>query len=214
MRGLLLNYQYGMWDAVLQKIKTNTRRAGGLDTINKNPDDYKFVGILSINKSQYAEFSNVWTGAITRVIVRHLPDSYAYLQEPVLTTHENKFYKYTDLNGHSEADAFAPLIEVAIAKGFHWQNKYYMPCEKARFYVKFTDWKVERLNDISIVDCLAEGIKRQGDTFYFTKDNVKMFFKTPQKAYFGLYNAVNGIKENNNPWLFSYHFQLCQKPEL
>jgi hypothetical protein len=214
MRGLLLNYQFGMWDAVLKKIKTNTRRGGGLDEINKNPDDYNFVGIYTHSKSIFAEFSNVWTGVITRVIVRNKPGTYSYLQEPILKTPENVFYKYTDLNGHCEAEAFAPLIDVAIKNGASWENKYYMAGADARFYVKWTDWKMERLNDISIRDCLAEGIQRQGNTFYYTKDGVKIFFPTPQKAYFSLYNSVNDCKENNNPWLFSYHFELCQKPEI
>lgn len=213
MRGLLLNYRFGMWDAVLKRVKTNTRRAGGLDEINKNPNDYKFVGSIDISSRVYAEFSNVWTGVITRVIVRNKPGSFSYLQEPVLETPENIFYKYSDMNGHSEADAFAPLIDFAIKKGYTWKNKYFMKGENARFFVKWTDWKMQRLNDISSADCLAEGIQRQGNTFYYTKDNVKIFFATPQKAYFSLYNAVNNVKENNNPWLFSYYFELCQKPE-
>jgi hypothetical protein len=214
MRGLLLNYQFGMWDAVLKNLKTNTRRSGGLHDINKNPGNYKFVGFNEYRNSVYAEFSNVWTGVITMVIVRHPVGSYAYLQEPVLQTSNELYYKYRDVNGHSEAETFAPLIEFAIKTGHTWTNKYYMPEKQARYFVKFTNVEVMRLNDISIRDCLLEGIQRQHTTFYYTKDNVKKFFPTPQKAYFSLYNSVNGTEENNNPWLFSYHFELCQKPQI
>ncbi len=212
MRGLLLNYQFGMWDAVLQKIKTNTRRKGGLDEINKNPDDYKYFGFWQAG-GIIIEMQQISTGKTINIPLRHKPGDFAYLQEPVLTTPSSIFYKYTDTDGHSEADAFAPLIDQAIKNGASWENKYFMAAKNARFYVKFTNWKIQRLQDISEEDCLAEGIQAQGDSFFYTKDGVKLLFPTAKKAYFSLYNSVNNIKIANNPWLFSYYFELCQKPE-
>ncbi len=214
MRGLLLNYQFGMWDAVLKKIKTNTRRGGGLDKINLTPDDYEFIGVYSPSGlKMYAKMQHRTTGKIEHVIVRFRPNDYAYLQEPILKSDKDVFYKYTDINGHSEAEAFAPLIDAAIKNGASWKNKYYMAGEDARYYVKFSTWKIQRLNDISEADCLAEGVQKQDDSYYYSKDGVKVLFPTAKKAYFSLYNSVNNIKENNNPWLFSYYFELCQKPE-
>ena len=217
MRGLLLNYQFGMWDAVLKGIKTNTRRCpSGLDQINKTPGDYKFIGFYKVEnlKSQYAEFQTVWDSKITRVLIRNKPGDYAYLQEPVLSWNNQNFYKYTDKAGHNEAEAFKPLIDRAISEGAHWENKYFMAEQKARYFVKFIDVKVERLQDISIRDCLSEGIQTQHSSFYYVYNGVKVFLETPQKAYFYLYNQINGITENNNPWVFSYHFELCEKPNL
>ncbi len=221
MRGLLLNYQYGMWDAVLKKIKTNTRRGGGLHSINENPEDYKFIGFLRKDTFNivennfiplFAEFTQLSTGKIVSAPIRFKPGSNAYLQEPILRYKKEVFYQYSDPKGNIETIAFFPLIEHAIRHGAEWENKYFMAEINARYFVKFTDVKVQRLSDISEADCLAEGIQKQYDSYYYTKDGVKVLFPTAQKAYFSLYNAVNNCKENNNPWLFSYYFELCQKP--
>lgn len=214
MRGLLLNYKYGMWDAVLKKRKTNTRRGGGLDEINIKPNEWYVSSCKNTGTNQFIEFTNTKTGKIIIVKPRYKPLECAYLQEPVLINDKDIFYKYTDEKGLSEADAFGPLIDKAIkVNGAAWKNKYFMEQKYARYFVQFTSWKCERLNDISHEDILKEGVVKSGDSYYYTIDGVKTVFPTAKNAYFSLYNAVNNIKENNNPWLFSYYFELTPNPE-
>ena len=226
MRGLLLNEQYGMWDAVLQKIKTNTRRVGQMDTvINKDPDNYEYKGFYQseASKSLYAEFQHKVTGKIEHVIVRYKQGDRAYLQEPINRAGEQILYHYRDANGVRESEVFKPLVEKAKASGALWENKYFMKQEHARFFVIFkTNPKVERLHDISDTDCFAEGIRIHSPApndfpdissgYYYTKDGVKKILSTVQKAYFSLYNEINkGNKGHANPWVFSYYFELCPK---
>ncbi len=220
MKGLLLNYQYGMWDAVLKGIKTNTRRAHRcLVEINKDPDKYEFVDFKIIEGGTYARFKEIDHGYMIECRARYQIGEIAFLQEPTMnmapwvTKEDTIMYQYRDKEGHTELETFRVLLEAAKKKGAKWGNKMFMPAAEARYHVKFNRIEIERLNDISDKDCLAEGIETNlvdGEPFsYAFKDNGKMVaYATPKKAYFSLYNLINKDAPQN-PWVFSYHFELC-----
>jgi len=220
MKGLLLNYKFGMWDAVVTGRKTNTRRSHAcLTKINEDPDKYEFIGFNFDDQGTYARFKEISHGNIIECRARYQISEIVFLQEPTMnaapyvTNEDTIMYQYRDKEGHTELDAFRAVIDAAKAKGAEWSNKMFMPANRARYHVKINRIEMERLHDISDKDCLAEGIETNlvdGEPFsYAFKENGKMScYSTPKKAYFALYNGVNQ-GDHGNLWVFSYHFELC-----
>lgn len=224
MKGLLLNYQYGMWDAVLQKIKTNTRRAHkSLVPVNGskknpiNPDDFELLGVVHTPDGAYARFKPKKGGAIIECRARYQVGEITFLQEPTLnlngfvTRDEDMImYQYRDHLGVTETDHFKPLIDKALKSGAKWGNKMFMGEKEARYFVRIKRIEVERLQNISDADCFAEGIRLDEGGYFFLNNGQKVYHKSVQKAYFSLYNIINR-NAPANPWVFSYHFELCKK---
>lgn len=110
-------------------------------------------------------------------------------------------------------------MRVINVDGIKWKNKMFMPASAARTFIKITDIKCERLLDISDQDCVAEGIQshRSGQGFidYGTKDGFG-FLPWAKQSFLSLFRFANKIKptaEIGNPWVWSYTFQLVNKPE-
>ena len=221
MKGLLLNYTFGMWDAVVTGKKTNTRRSHKtLFKVNETPNDFDFIG--SVTKKDgtiFAKFKPKTGGQIMEGRARYQIGEVVFLQEPTMnlnpyvTNEDTIMRQYRDKDGVSEVEHFKPLIEAAKAKGATWANKMFMSQSHARYFVKITGVEVERLQDISVKDCLAEGIEQKKDndnfiTYGYRENGKPFFFTNPKKAYFSLYKEINKVAPDN-PWVFSYHFELC-----
>ena len=238
MRGLLLNHECHMWHGVLQKTKTQTRRnSTALTEVNNDPDNYKLEITEFKDGKLHAWFKHPTTGKLNLSKSRHAVNDIVYLQEPTLnlcphvTDTDSFCYQYPDINGNTDLDAFKALIEAAIKKGAEWDNKYFMPEKLARYHVQITNIKIERLADISAEDCFLEGIKKidhpysrptiekggvrntnvqHSTQYYYTHNNVKVFFNTAQEAYFSLLKKVGTTTDHPNPWLFAYDFKLVK----
>lgn len=93
--------------------------------------------------------------------------------------------------------------------------------EMARTFLKIINVRVERLQDISDEDCIAEGIlkvSKDGELFKYCIYDKKDYSstpwqempKTPQKAYASIWNktAPKGYKWEDNPYVFVYEFEV------
>lgn len=88
-----------------------------------------------------------------------------------------------------------------------------MPKEAARIWLKVTDVRVERLQDINGQDVLKEGLNSHvhPQAFYFDCNQREMFEN--------LWNST--IKKSDldrygwgaNPWVWVIEFERCEKPE-
>lgn len=107
------------------------------------------------------------------------------------------------------------------AKAFHWKPSLFMPKAYARIFLKVTNVRVERLQDISEKDAIAEGIKRIGDAWkdYDFKDNSKYNYRYLRAidSYKSLWNSINkkepGKQWDTNPYVFVYEFERVAMPE-
>jgi hypothetical protein len=217
MKGLLLSYKAGMWDAVVTGTKTNTRRSHKtLQEVNKNPDNFDLIGKVNLKEGHLiARFKPKEGGQIIECKSRYHLDEISFLQEPTMnlkpfvTDQDTIMYQYRDKDGQTELQEFKQLISTAQEKGAHWSNKMFMPASDARYYVKIKRIEIERLRDISDDDCVAEGIVNSAPGLWAHHNNGELHaFNTPKKAYFSLYNSINR-NAPFNPWVFSYHFELC-----
>lgn len=94
-------------------------------------------------------------------------------------------------------------------------NKMYVKASDMQWFIKITNVRVQRLQDISEHDCLAEGIIKYADGVYTYYENGKKYYHadldTPQKAFADLIDKINGKGTwESNPFVFVYEFKLVK----
>ncbi len=195
MQKIMFNDKYGLTKAVLERKKTQTRRV-------INSRDCVFERLLwgKPNK-QCATFNN---GTIAF-------DVYPQYQvgEVVAIAQSYKDAKV-------DCDfRFAPAISKEQAKMLAGlNNKMFVKSELMQHHIKITNVRVERLQDISEEDCLAEGIYATEDPLcpqrlMYTFEGAKFLRFEPKDAYADLIDKV-GKKGtwDSNSWVFVYDFEL------
>lgn len=114
-------------------------------------------------------------------------------------------------------------------KGEHWMPSIHMPKEAARIFLRVKDVRVERLQEMSEDDCMAEGIReftKDGKLFKYATQSGDMptipwqdMPVTPGRAFATLWDST--IKPADldtygwaaNPWVWVIEFERCEKPE-
>lgn len=123
-------------------------------------------------------------------------------------------------------------IDYLISAGFEdevkipgfWKNKLFMPESVARHFIKITDVRAERLQDISDEDCIKEGII---DVEFYPDegfplsigyahydDGKNVLYTTRKEAYKALINSIDGKGTwDTNPWVWVYDYALLDRKE-
>jgi hypothetical protein len=90
-----------------------------------------------------------------------------------------------------------------IDKFWKWKPSIFMPRKASRITLEITNIRVERLNDISEEDAIAEGVEyinSEGNGVYYKNYKIKnknwMEFKNPIDSYHTLWESING----KNSW--------------
>lgn len=98
-----------------------------------------------------------------------------------------------------------------------WTNKMFVKPELMPHQIRITNVRIERLNDISDNDCLAEGIEFdcKAQSFYCgfnSSTNSKIWLgHTPREAYAALIDKVGKKGDwESNPYVFVYEFELVK----
>ena len=105
-----------------------------------------------------------------------------------------------------------------------WTNKMFVRAELMLRHIRFTDVKVERLQDISDDDIMREGVKRASIGFYAEGVKVKdcekeahretasgclKLFPFPRPAFASLIDKISGKGTwESNPFVAAYNFEL------
>lgn len=111
------------------------------------------------------------------------------------------------------ADCDKYRLESLKLAEFSWHPSIHMPKEAARIWLKVTDVRVERLQEITGQDVLKEGLNSHvhPQASYFDGNQREMFEK--------LWNST--IKKSDidrygwdaSPWVWVIEFERCEKPE-
>ncbi len=104
-----------------------------------------------------------------------------------------------------------------------WKSPMYMPKVAARHFLEVLDVRVERLQDISPADAIAEGVESVGCTSngrlwrHYGKPSLGLY--NPVESYATMYDYVNRGKNRpkwaDNPLVFAIKFRYlegCQNP--
>lgn len=108
-----------------------------------------------------------------------------------------------------------------------WKPSIFMPKEAARIFLRITDVRVERLQDISEEDAKAEGAQPSshrcgGFGYYEAGGDVHececqgFIENSPAiEGYKWLWESINGAGSwGANPWVWVISFERCEKPNL
>lgn len=200
MQKIMFNDKFGLTKAVLDGIKTKTRRIITIDeeeltlfqTIYYNQafDFLEGKDLIEAYFDNYPKKIPYKKGEIVAVAQR-----YSEVINPVDWVH-TKMYEGTKA----------------------WNNKMFVRPDLMPRQIRMMDYKIEFLQDISDEDCLAEGIIKKWHSpacrhFYYlpnvearTKDDV---YLTPREAYAALIDKISGKGTwESNPFVFAYDFKL------
>ncbi|WP_300727266.1 hypothetical protein [Pseudomonas sp.] len=86
-----------------------------------------------------------------------------------------------------------------------WRPSIHMPRWASRILLEVTDVRVERLQDITEEQALAEGIKKHSDGGYHVEDG-KYYSDSPIESFAGLWSSVGGDWDAN-PWVWCVSFK-------
>ena len=86
-----------------------------------------------------------------------------------------------------------------------WRPSIHMPRWASRILLEVTDVRVERLQDITEEQALAEGIKKHSDGGYHVEDG-KHFSDSPVESFACLWSSVGGDWDAN-PWVWCVSFK-------
>ena len=92
------------------------------------------------------------------------------------------------------------------ATDFRWKPSIHMPKEAARIFLKVTDVRVERLQDITEEDAIAEGMSKtlvDGVVFISAKGNFHVLWDS--------LNIKRGYGWDTNPWVWVIEFERINK---
>lgn len=207
MRGIL--FTEPLYHKVVNGSKTQTRREGNLKEINKSPDDWII-------------YDNV-TGEVGRsdyyvLLAKHNNSDNANVVKPLYKVGEVLYLKEPYLEDGLGTVIYKFDYDPSLVSHVKFKNKLFMPQKYARYFVKITGIRCERLFDISEGDCIREGIdidkspSRQDFFYDYQEDDYS--YLTPQKSFFSLFRFANKIpkkKELSNDWLWVYDFVLCDE---
>lgn len=87
----------------------------------------------------------------------------------------------------------------------------FMPRAASRISLEVTEVRVERLQDISEVDALAEGIVQLGDGGYGLPAGEHYHAADPRQSYFSLWEEINGPGSvESDPWVWAVSFKVVK----
>lgn len=210
MRGLLMIEP--LYHQTIGGKKVQTRRSGGLEKVNENPDDWYISGEIRPSRVpesvpftidsmfspaifSYLIFNKIGVGLISHATggiickPRYKVGEVLYLKEPwvFLKSDTTCFW-----NGYAYKFGATPYCAISHTGAelggteIKFKNKLFMPAAAARAFIRITGVKCERLLDISDEDCIAEGIDI---VTHYTNSDIKGY-----RAYMG-----KGCDYYNNP---------------
>lgn len=180
------------------------------------------IGLYDNPKEAYYNFSKAVSHPSYKSGSRYKVGETVYLKEPYhkidMYIGENVdddlyYYKYGNCDWLTDSEKSKVDAEISKLKG--WKNKMFMPESAARYFIKITSVRVERLQDISDEDCLKEGIYKLPNlepcTFYGISQNGTdaCLGVNPREAYADLINSIDGKGTwERNPYVWVYDFEL------
>jgi hypothetical protein len=207
MKKIMFSDRYGLTQAVLDGKKTMTRR---VDKRLNHPlvTDISEWGIGDKGKCYLAITYS--TGLTEEVYPAYqIGEEVAIAQKYWDLRECNAFYEALQ-----KADPTFPLECIKGEKGC--DNKMFVKADWMPHRIRITNIKVERLQDITELECIREGVKikkgnRNGERPFgvFTFEGWGDYSFTAREAFFALIDRISGRGTwQSNPWVFAYEFEL------
>ena len=204
MKKIMFNDRYGLTQAVLEGRKTQTRRIaytlGRLKGLTVRQD------LEGVNKDRACLFDG---GILLAKSAYKLGETIAIAQKYDDLVKDDEFYRLCGIHG-------MPLECIKYERGCN--NKMFVRADLMPHHIRITNIRLERLQDISEKDCLAEGIWEahdvglEGVTYWYT-GLANSPYRTAREAYAALIDKISGKGTwDSNPYVFVYDFETVSLP--
>ncbi|HSD07921.1 hypothetical protein [Flavobacterium sp.] len=207
-----------MVQAILEDRKTQTRRTKGLEEINKNSDDWRLLNSFDKpeddqtafyirNNNLYVQFTNGHKNLDIKC--PYNVDDVFWVRETshdVLDSETLEFLRY----GYKANNDYP---------GAKWRPSIFMPKEACRIFLKIKSIRIERLQEISEEDAIAEGAKNR-----LKHNDLKVLeglrgwpiprpFLEHQFGFLAVWCTINGCDNwIQSPFVWLYEFERIEKP--
>lgn len=201
----MFNDKYLLTKAVLERLKTKTRRIIEVDN-----------DVLEAFKLEYYnETLDCLDGLdLIKAYFLNNPQKIPYKVGEIVAIAQS--YKNAGLNPNS----LVPTVDghkIAAYNHKGWTNKMFVKPGLMPNRIQMRGWRIESLQDISDEDCLKEGIEFdcKAKSFYCgynKKNNSKIWLgSAPREAFSVLIDKVSGKGTwESNPYVFVYDFKLIK----
>jgi len=230
-------YSAPMVVALQNDTKTQTRRLNGLKKINENPNGWAAGAFIEVSggsgkNAVYAFFEK--DGVRERIRCPYgAPGDVLWVRETffafgwwVTEGLKRRFVDFTpeDKDGryyYEDKPMFESVFKRSDKKmGWYKRPGIFMPKTACRLFLKIKSIRIERLQDITEADAVAEGVLRQYevDGEFRYKHYLPQFpgrvVSTAKASYKTLWQSLNGPESwDLNPWVWVVEFEKCDKPE-
>lgn len=242
MKKILFNDRYDLDRKVERGQKTKTRRNAKWDMLSdKRVDDIDHIAladILNDGRMAYLAWDADDNPIGQAISAYHIGEEVAVAQsykDVVRIANEDQYvWQFLVEKGLLQRDG---AVNTELCTGAGWTNKMFVRADFMPLRIRITGIRMERLQDISNEDCLAEGVEEDlgnGVFLYWWSIDPKLhedwrkisdeltchmrngvpgnyFWDTPQKVFAILIDKVSGTGTwNSNPWVWVYSFELVK----
>jgi len=226
-------YSTPMVQALQNDTKTQTRRTKGLKAVNENPGAWECAVLQEISEGDknatYAVF--VQPGNTEKVKCPYgAPGDILWVRETWALSLKNEVTqseKSGAIPWYYNPDKLDIVFKADSKEETHpdhpewgkkrWKSSIHMPKPACRLFLKIKNIRVERLQDITEADAVAEGIEWLREGMFWWRN----YLKNPLPgtsysihSYQTLWQSINGPESwAANPWVWVVEFEKCEKPE-
>ena len=213
MKKIMFNDKYGLTKAVFEGRKTQTRRILNPTMLFERLNTYEGwtkEAIADWKESCKDRLYNAEGEKLKKMLdyaLEHSPykvgEKVAIAQRYIDLVNNDEFYRLCGIHG-------MPLEYIGSEKGCY--NKMFVKADLMPHRIRITNVRVERLQDISEEDCLAEGIhdivgKTYPDTHFYCITKADTCYVTPREPFAQLIDKLSGKGTwASNPFVFVYNF--------
>lgn len=225
MQKIMFNDKYGLTKAVLDRIKTQTRRIIKAKNLfdTDEIEDYTVFGnevqIIANNGESLITIKSKYKVGEVIAVAQSYKSIDDFYKAAFSHNHSVHGMTISEFDGASDDDVRKwNMIAVNYRGKKVWTNKLFVKPELMLHFLRITKVRMQRLQDISEEDCLKEGINkivpkdgipryrvmdRNGERMYSTDDY--------KDAYRFLINGTSGKGTwEKNPWVWVYDFELIK----
>lgn len=171
-------------------IKTQTRRTGGLDHINTEPDCYELPvacddgAYWALKIKAHPALRTPVFPKFSTLTPKHSIGDVLYIKEPYMPVDGGMMYRF------------------GTKRKFDTKNKMFMPARHARRFVEITGVRLERAHDITPAGCAAEGMGVYKNSWAIAPDHWFIY------QFACCWESINGPGTwKQNPWVWVYQFK-------
>ncbi len=214
MKKIMFNDRFGLTEAVLSGRKTQTRRI----CKHQRPDESYEVVFPVFGADDYDENGNCKSPLYGAFGWRNEVGDFTgcniskYKVGEIVAVAQS----YESIYNEQGLETMDMLVSgLKTHKG--WRNKLFVASDKMPHHIRITKVRIERLQDISGENCLAEGVRMIDidpespiyDVYFYENDGLVFLFGSSKDAYADMIDRIYGKGTwESNPWVFVYEFKL------